>query len=76
MQTYLTDLVFSSDTDTIEDVREKTQQLIEFAESRDMKLIDGSTHIARERDAVETLAYSVGAVFRNQTALKKVKATA
>ncbi len=67
-KTYITHLSLTTDADAIEDVQENAQAVIKYAEEKGFALIDGDTAIAKEREPVEMVAYTMGNIYRNQKA--------
>lgn len=68
---YLTTLTFShsGNAQDIETAMDEARGLIGCGEEREMQVLSGSTHIAREREPVEEFTYGSETVFRNEHAL-------
>ncbi len=65
---YISSLGFVFEGESIEQAQDATNELIEWAETKGFKLMDGSTGLMREREAIEQVSYASTEVFRNITA--------
>lgn len=74
---YLTTFTFAhGEALDIERAMDEAREVIGCAERQEMTLLDGQTHVAREREPIEQFTYGSERVFKNERALAQERGEA